>query len=206
MSRSVDIAGDTQEEAVAAALEELGATRDEVEVEIVEEQGKGLLGLRKAKTTVRVTIVERGSVAAGVVKDILAYAGVEASVEAATEDDETWVRVSGDDLAWLIGHHGKTLDALQVLAGAISSKKTKAPARMIVDVEGYREQRKKEIHSLTERTIGKVIAREEAISLRPMSAMERKMVHVVAGQYEGVTSISKGFDPDRFVIISPARD
>jgi len=204
MGKTTETEADTTEEAIEAALAELGAGRDEVEIEILEEPNKGLLGLRKAKARVRVTVLDRDEVAKTVVEGILAEMGVEATITAHREGDELWLTISGDSSAWLIGHHGYTLDALQVLVQSITSRQLQSPARVVLDIEDYRARRKKEIQSLAERTIGAVLARNEAISMRPMNAYERKIVHLAVGAYEGVVSISTGADPNRFVIIAPA--
>lgn len=203
MVNSVQAEGDSAQEAIDAALEELGVGPEEVEIEIVEEATKGLLGLRRGRARVIVTIKDHGYIAQTVVEEIADLLGFEASIEIYEEDDETWVAISGESLAWLIGHHGRTLDALQVLVGAIVNKRMKASVRVILDVEGYRSRRKREVKEIAERTIGKVLAQREHIALRPMSAMERKIVHMTAGQYDGVSTISEGSEPERYVVIEP---
>ncbi len=204
MHRFIEIEAETTEEAIEAALAELGVGRDQVKIEILEEPNKGLLGLRRAKARVKATILDGDDVAGPVVEELLRNLGAEAEITISREGEETWIALSGDSLSWLIGHHGYTLDALQILAQAMISRQTQKPARIVLDIEGYRARRKKEIQSLAERTIGKVLARQEAISLRPMNAYERKLVHLAAADYEGVTSVSTGVDPNRFVIIMPA--
>ena|SRR3989304_1889735 len=204
--RTIETEAETTEDAIEAALAELGVDRDQAQIEILEEPNKGLLGLRKAKARVKVTVLDNEAVAKTVMEETLRALGAEASISVQREGDEFWLTLAGDSLAWLIGHHGYTLDAVQTLVQAIISRRTKAAAKIVVDIEGYRARRKKEIQAVAERTIGKALARQEAISLRPMNAFERKVVHLVAGEYEGVTSASTGVDPNRFVIISPTRE
>jgi len=204
MNKIVETEAETTEEAIEAALAELGVGRDRVEVEIVEEPNKGLLGLRKAKAKVRVTVLDVDEAARTTVEELLEHLGVEAAVSTYREDEELWVTLQGEALSWLIGHHGQTLDAIQTLVQSIIGGRIKSAARVIVDVEGYRARRKKEVKAVAERTIGKVLAGREALSMRPMNAYERKLVHLVAGEYDGITSISTGIDPERFVIITPA--
>lgn len=204
MDDIVQTEGETTEEAINIALEELGVDRSQVEIEVLEEPNKGLLGLRKARAKVRVRVLDGAAASVGAVEELVQKLAAEATISTHREDEELWITLSGDNLAWLIGYHGQTLDALQVLVSAMISKKTKMPAKAIIDIEGYRQRRKREVQSLAERTIGKVLATQKPISLRPMSAVERKTVHVVAGQYDSVVSESAGFDPDRYVVISPA--
>ena len=203
MGNSVQAEGDSAQEAIDAALEELGVGPEGVDIEIVEEANKGLLGLRKGRARVIVTVKDHGYIAETIIEEIADLLEVDVSIETYVEDDETWVAISGESLAWLIGHHGRTLDALQVIVGAIVNKRMKAPVRVILDVEGYRARRKREVREIAERTIGKVLARREHIALRPMSAMERKIVHMTAGQYDGVSTISEGSEPERYVVIEP---
>ena len=204
MGKSVETEAETTEEAIESALAELGVERERVEIEILEEPNKGLLGLRKGRARIKATVLGGEDVAGTIVEEFLQKLGAKAEVSVYQEDDETWVSLTGDSLAWLIGHHGLTLDAFQVLAQAMISRQTQSPARVVIDIEGYRARRKKETQSIAERTIGKVLAGQEAISLKPMNAYERKIVHLAAGEYEGVSSISTGVDPNRFVIIMPA--
>lgn len=206
MNTTIEVEAETTDEAIEAALAELGVGRDQVVVEIVEEPNKGLLGLRKAKAKVRVTVLDVEGAARATVEGLLEHLGVEAAVSTYREDEELWVVLEGESLSWLIGHHGQTLDAIQTLVQSIIGGRLKTAARVIVDVEGYRSRRKKEVKAVAERTIGKVLAGREALSLRPMNAYERKLVHIVAGEYDGVTSISTGIDPDRFVIITPVEE
>lgn len=206
MSKTIETEAETIDEAIEAALKELGVERDQVEIEILDEPNKGLLGLRKARARVRVTVLDAEDLAKTTVEGLLDKMGAEGTVTTHRDGDELWLTINGDSLAWLIGHHGYTLDALQVLVQSIVSRQIKSPARLVLDIEDYRARRKREIESLAERTIGTVLARNDAISMRPMNAYERKLVHLVVSEYEGVVSLSTGTDPDRFVIIAPAQE
>ncbi len=204
MKNSVQAEGESVQEAVDVALQELGVGSDEVEVEIIEEANKGLLGLRKGRAKVLVTVKDHEQASRAVIEELIQALGIDVTVESYFDDDELWMVIKGESLSWLIGHHGRTLDALQVLVGAIVNKRMKAPVRVTIDVEGYRAQRKQEVRALAETTIDEALAHQEAIALRPMSAMERKTVHMTAGQHEDVTSMSEGVDPERYVVITPA--
>ena len=204
MNNVIETEGETKEEAIEEALKELGVERDKAKIEILEEPNKGLLGLRKSKARVRVSMVDHESIVVEVIEEMLKNFGVEATIETRYEENYLWATLSGKSLSWMIGHHGQTLDAIQVLVGAIIGCKLKESARVIVDVEGYRERSQKEVRAMAERTVGKVLARGEAISLRPMNALERKLVHLVVAEYGGAKSSSIDTEPNRFVIISPA--
>ncbi len=206
MKNTVEAEAGTTEEAIEIALDELDVDRDRVSIEVLEEPNKGLLGLRKVKAKVRVTIVDNETEARAVIEELLVNLGVEANIETRYENGILWMKLTGESLSWLIGHHGQTLDAVQVLVGSIVSRRLKKSARLIVDIEGYREKRQKEVKSTAERTVGQVLGTGEAISLDPMTAMERKLVHLVVGEYGGASSASMGVEPNRFVVISPAQE
>src|SRR3990172_3499719 len=106
--------GETTEEAINSALEQLGVGIDQVDVQVLEEPNKGLLGLRRAKAKVQVTVVNKGDLAKTIIEELLEKIGARVTVSIAQEDDATWVNINGESVAWLIGHHGRTLDALQV--------------------------------------------------------------------------------------------
>lgn len=206
MKDAVEAEAGTTEEAIEIALDELGADRDRVSIEVLEEPNKGLLGLRKVKAKVRVTIVDNETEARVVIEEMLLNLGVEATIETRFENGILWMKLTGESLSWLIGHHGQTLDAIQVLVSSIVGRRLKKSARLIVDIEGYREKRQKEVKSMAERTVGQVLGKDEAISLSPMTALERKLVHLVVGEYAGASSVSMGDEPNRFVIISPVQE
>lgn len=205
MSDIIEFTGTNVDEAIENALKKMGVARDEVEVEVVEEPSKGLLGLgaKEAKVKVRLKSNLARKSPEAMVGEILSLMGIGARVDAEESAGVYYINIYGENLGMLIGRHGHTLDALQYLINVGANKNNPSPKRIIIDVEGYRQQRSKEIKALAERMVGKVIARHEAITLRPMNAYERKIVHLVVGEYSGVESSSTGEEPERHVVISP---
>lgn len=206
MDKVLEMEGQTVEEAIDQALEKLGTSRDEVEVEILDEANKGLLGLRKGKLArVRVWLKDDIQEAVkAVVQQIIAHFPISADIETRPENEALWVELKGQDLAVLIGHHGQTLDALQLLANAIIKKTRPSAPRIVVEVEGYRARRQEQLQALAERMVGVALSRQEPVVLRPMNAYERKIIHTVVAEHDGVSSSSSGEEPDRQVTIYPA--
>ena len=111
-------------------------------------------------------------------------------------------KISGDDLGLLIGRHGATIDALQYIAAIVVNGDRHHRRQVIVDAEGYRERRETALKSLADRTAQKVVRESAAITLKPMSAAERKVVHLHLKDHPRVETVSEGQEPFRAVVIS----
>jgi spoIIIJ-associated protein len=136
------------------------------------------------------------------VSDIIGMIGVEAMVEAREREDSVVVDVWGDDVAILIGKGGATLDALQYLVNIGCRRGGEVSKRIIVDVEGYRKRRKAKLENQAEQTAQDVISRGQSIEMMPMSASERKIVHMTLRGIDGVWTESTGDEPNRRVVVN----
>ena len=146
-SGTIEQTGRNVEEAIRLALESLGLSREEVEVEVLAEESRGLLGIL-GTTTARVRVTPKATVgdrAVGLLNQILQAAQLEAEARMTGEDPETaYVEISGGpDLGLLIGRRGQTLTALQHLVGLIANRGQALRKRVILDAEGYRERRER---------------------------------------------------------------
>jgi spoIIIJ-associated protein len=206
------------EEALEAALEELGATEQQVVVQIVQEPRGGFLGVGSQDAVVRVRLKnrpgdlteddleEQGEIAADFLEGLLTRMGLTAGVELNFEDGTMYVDILGtdpddEDMGLLIGRHGQTLEALQELTRMAVIHRTGLRSRVVVDVEDYKKRQRDRLEARA-REIAKRVARsgqEEA--LEPMNPYERKLVHDVVAAVEGATSSSRGEEPERFVVI-----
>jgi spoIIIJ-associated protein len=131
--------------------------------------------------------------------------GIEASVSAADTGDVVRADISGDDLGLLIGRHGATIDALQYLAAIVVNGDRHERRQVVVDAEGYRERRETALVSLADRMAQKVAREGSAVVLKPMTAAERKVVHLHLKDHPRVATASEGNEPFRAVVISPTR-
>ena len=143
--------------------------------------------------------------AVAALQKVLGDFGIEgASIEEYEGDEgEIILDVVGGDLALLIGRHGRTLDALQTLVAAITNRQIGFRYPVIVDVEGYRHRRRQKIEDIARRAADRASRQHIPVRLRPMTAYERRVVHVVLRDDRRVTTGSEGEDPFRVVVVSP---
>lgn len=143
------------------------------------------------------------------VSKLLQHLGYQAQVFAHYDEDDTHDRhsihvdVRGDDLSALIGRHAETLNAFQHVASLIVGKAAQQWVQLVVDVEGYRSRREKQIRQLARRMADQVTKTGRRASLEPMTSSERRVVHISLRDDPAVTTESAGEDPYRKVVIIP---
>lgn len=136
--------------------------------------------------------------------DILDLMGIEAEIEFEEREDHIRYHIEGPELGVLIGRHGQTLEALQFLVGVINARRSLADYRVVIDVEGYRERREKQLRELARRSALKANREGRKIVLAPMPPGDRRVIHLTLADNETVKTYSEGDEPDRCVVISPA--
>lgn len=209
--KSVEIIARSVEEAIEQGLTELGATRDEVEITILEEGKQGLFGIigskqAKVKLEQKITAKYKAERAKEYLSDILRCMDIEADIELQIEDEENIkVALNGDNLGLLIGRRGQTLDALQYLVNMAINRQGGDWVRVNMDIEGYRSRREETLKSLAERLATKVQTSGRRVALDPMTALERRIIHSELQEFPGVETHSEGRDPYRRVIIVPKK-
>ncbi len=250
--------GPTVEEAIDAALAELGVQQDAVEFEVLEEPSRKILGLGVERgARVRVWLKDEfiaqivdgrevrqqepehidsplpaeadsqgadpiakstgaalseeeldavADAASDTINVILESFGIEAEVEEYEGDeDEIILDVVGGDMAVLIGRHGRTLDSIQVLTSAITNKRLGFRHPVIIDIEGYRNRRKAKLEEIGFRAAARAVRQGTPVKLRPMSALERRVIHISLRDDPKVQTASEGDEPYRSVVVSPSR-
>lgn len=145
---------------------------------------------------------EEIALGATVLREILVAMGVEAEVAYGEQTQSDGVEVLGADMGALIGHGGENLVALQQIVSAIASKKVGHSVHVGVDIEGYRHRREEQLKEMAERVVERVKATGSAVTLEPMLAYERRVVHLVVQGQQGVRTESVGIEPNRRVVIS----
>lgn len=203
MGKSVEKRGRSVEEAVAAALQELGVDKEHVEVEVLEEPAKGLFGLIGTRDAlVRVTAKEtKEKVAFRFLRDVARAIGLDVEISARRDEEYLFFDIRGDELGILIGRRGLTLDALQYLTNLAAGRASNERQRIVVDVEGYRRRREETLQRLAERLAEKVRRSGQSMELEPMSAHERRVIHLALQNSPYVTTYSEGEEPFRKVVI-----
>ena len=217
--RSVEVTGKSVDEAIAKALKELEANRDEVEIEVLAEGSRGLLGLGRQNAKVRVALSETeaqpevpapaeedvAEIALRTLRNLLHYMGIQAEVvlRRPSEDEilPVFLDVKGDNLGILIGRQGETLRDLQYVTRLIVSRKLQRWANVVVDVEGYKGRRERTLTELAERMAKRVVTERRPVTLEPMPAHERRIVHMALRDHESVKTESTGEGNRRKVVI-----
>ena len=199
---------ETIEEAKALALEELGVNEDKAQFEVLVQPEKkkfGLFGGSLAK--VRVFYEETPTdIAKTYLADVLTKLGVTNVVIEATEtEDGAEFDVNGDDIGFIIGHRGETLDALQYLTGLVVNHIHDEYFRVIINIGNYREKREKTLEVLGRKLAFRACKTGEKVSLEPMNPYERRIIHTAVQKVRGATSWSEGENLQRHVVIGPDR-
>ena len=219
----VEATGETVGEAKWAALRELerlrpGIDKAAVRFQVVSEGERGLLGVGYAPARViasadasaapdEVEPVDESELAAevrDVLDHILAAVGVRARVDIDETDENVTATFVGGELGLLIGKHGQTIDAIQYLANAIVWRNRGDERKaVVVDAAGYRARREASLSTLAKRSAERAVGSGRSVELEPMTAVERKVVHVQLKDVPGVVTRSEGTEPNRFVVIDP---
>lgn len=207
MIKFIETTGRTEEDAIDAALRELGKSRDEVSVEVLERARSGFLGIGGNPAKVRVSYEEQDSNVAKVetfLKGLIERMGVEATVssEFNEEDNVISVELSGEHVASLIGRRGETLDAIQHISNYVLNNGSEERVRVNIDAENYRAKRAETLSALAQKTASKVVRYRRNMTLEPMNAYERHVIHTALQDYPGVTTYSTGTEPNRRVVVA----
>ena len=138
------------------------------------------------------------------VERITAGIGVRCRIDIVEDDETVTASCSGSNLGLFIGKHGQTIDAIQYLVNAIVWRSRPDDRKdVVVDAAGYRERRRVALESLAVRSAEEALATHSPIELEPMTAVERKTVHVRLKEFDGVETGSEGTEPNRYVVVSP---
>ena len=146
---------------------------------------------------------EEGDIAADYLEGLLDIADLDGDIEITVENDRPNLVVEGGDLNHLVGRDGEVLDALQELTRLAVQTSTGERSRLMLDIDGFRAEKRENLIKLAERSAKEVKESGKALKLEPMNAFERKIIHDTI-QKLGLTSESEGEDPDRCVVIQPA--
>lgn len=230
MTKSIEMTGRTEDDAINAALEKLGLTRDDVSVTVLERAKSGFFGIGSSPARILVSYevpdekpapaaprtasrpAPRSAEAQGdevervrtFLLGLFERMGVEAEVDATfnAEDSTVSVELSGSKVGALIGRRGETLDAIQHLANYMLNNGSDDRTRVNVDAENYRAKRADTLTALAKKTAAKVVRYRRNQALEPMNAYERHVIHSALQDYPGVTTYSTGTEPGRRVVVA----
>jgi spoIIIJ-associated protein len=222
----VEATGETVGEAKWAALRELEKQHPEldkssVRFQVVTEGERGLLGVGYAPARVIATVPtdpepevseprdesELATEVRELVERIVYGIGVAGRIDVEESDETITVSCTGNDLGMLIGRHGQTIDSIQYLLNAIFYRRPEEDRKeIVVDAAGYRARRRATLESLAVRSAERAVRSGDPVDLEPMTAVERKIVHLRLKEFDGVETSSEGTEPNRYIVIQPAAE
>jgi len=209
MTKSIEVTGRSEDEAIEIALEELGLSRDDVSVEIIERAKSGFLGLKSTPAVVRVFYdvkEDRSERVESFLSGLFMRMGVDVGIDLLESEGSINVTLTGNDPGALIGRRGETLDALQHLTNYVVNRGVSGRVRINLDAENYRQRRNETLESLAARTAGKVMKYRRNMTLDPMNAYERHIIHSALQNYEHITTYSVGSEPNRRIVVAYGRN
>ena len=161
-----------------------------------EETGSGTMSRQER-------LENEGDIAADYLEELLDIADLDGDLDMDVEGDRASVSIVGADLSQLVGRDGEVLDALQELTRLAVYRETGERSRLMLDISGFRAQKREQLVELAAATVARVKETGEPVSLKPMSPFERKVVHDAVAD-AGLTSESEGVEPRRYVVVLPA--
>lgn len=203
--REVTASGQTVEEAVESALEQLDTTRDEVEINIIDQGKKGFLGIFGSTLSIVSVKLVKNQIeeAERFILEVTRNMNVDVELTTTINGNHVKFEVNGDKIALLIGKRGQTLNALQYLVQLALNKGGKQFYRVTLDAEGYRDRRKETLQSLALKMADKAKRLNKKVALEPMPAYERKIIHSMLQNRNDISTYSDGIEPHRYIVIKP---
>lgn len=228
MEKSIISEGKTTNDAIEKGLKKLNVPRDRVDIKILENQDKrsffSILDPRVVKVEITLketnnnetreikpkreyilTEKEQEKAKQNVekfLKDLLKNLPEDTTYEVLTDSESIYVNMNSENLGYLIGYRGETLYAFQNILSSIAGKGIENRVRVILDIQGYKEKRKKTLEELAQKVSSTVIRTKKSITLEPMQAYERKIIHSKLQGNKRVETASIGEEPHRRIVIS----
>jgi len=215
----IEITADTVEQAIEKAETQLGLSRDQFEVEVVREGKSGILGVGAKEALIRVIsvaspeeacpeLVEEDAVkvVTEMLNTLLGLLGITGEVEVLSNEIPLALDIKGDDLGILIGRRGQTLASLEYVTKLMVVGRLKTWLPLTVDVGGYKKRRRDSLQRLALYLAEQVKSRRNAITMEPMPANERRIVHLTLADNPDVTTHSMGEGENRKVVVLLKQD
>lgn len=227
MGKTIKAEGKTTTEAIEKGLKELGVSKDRVEIKVLEEEKRSFYSILSPRVVkVELTLkdekqeemVKKEKVkdvrkhnenmqeiknAKETIKEFLdKFLEDKINYEIKIENFDIYVDINGENINYLIGYRGETINSIQVLLTALANKQSTQKIRVYLDIAGYREKRIKTLEDLAEKLARTVERTRKSVTLEPMSAYERKIIHTKLQNNSKVKTYSKGEEPYRKIVIS----
>ncbi len=208
MQKSVIKKGRTVEEAIEAALQELGASKEQVETKVLELPSGGLMGILSKQAKVEVTLLPQGPKEKAVefIESVVKSMGIDGTAHAEMKEDNVlFITITGENMRYLIGRRGITLDALQYLVSLVVNKNAEEYTKIVLNTEGYREKREQALKEFADKMAQRAIKTRRRVELEPMNPYERRIIHAYLQNNRRVVTISEGEEPYRRILIEVKR-
>lgn len=225
MARTIVSQGKTTNEAIENGLKELKVSKDMVEVKVLEEEKRSFYNILaprvvKVELTVKEKIEEKKEEKAKKIKKfnenedeineglteiktfLDKFLDKEINLSVEIKENEIYVDITGENVNYLIGYRGENINAMQTILSSIANKKSTSKIRVYLDVAGYREKRIKTLEDLAEKIARTVVRTRKEVTLEPMTAYERKIIHTKLQNHPKVKTFSRGEEPYRKVVIT----
>ena len=226
MPKSIIVEGSTTKEAIEKGLKKLNVSKDMVEIKNLEEEKKrsfySILAPRVVKIEMTLKensekskenkdIIKKKSINKNIIEIEEASKRVEKflteivdkrnKIDVSINDFVININIDGEEINNLIGYRGTTINALQILASSVANKNVSSKIMVILDIGEYRKRRQKTLEELAEKIAKTVIRTRKPITLEPMSAFERKIIHTKLQDNDKVKTFSKGEEPHRRLVV-----
>lgn len=205
MARQEIFSGKTVEEAIEAGLAAMNLTKEEVEIEVLEEGKKKLLG-KSLSAQVRLTekeVLSDAQRAVTFLKGLFEVLSLNAEPVIAEEGEKIVISLNVDSTKGVIGRRGEIIDSIQTLAGAVANTGRRDYKRVVVDCGNYREEREETLKRVAQKLAAKAVKTGKRMRLEPMNPYERRIIHSALAENDEVTTKSEGNEPSRYVVIMP---
>ncbi|WP_456431637.1 RNA-binding cell elongation regulator Jag/EloR [Thermosulfuriphilus sp.] len=205
--QEAEFEGKTVDQAIEAACEHFGVPSEDLEVEIITYGSTGLFGLggKKARIKARIKperlLAERAQRAEEILKGILEKMDLEADLLPEINEDGIKLEIKSPDAGLIIGQGGSTLEALEYLVNKLTARQLGQGAKIVLDVEGYRGRHVEALEELARKTAHQVRRTGKSVTLKPMSARERRIIHLALKEEPRIKTKSIGSGERRRVVI-----
>ncbi|MDK2936246.1 MAG: spoIIIJ-associated protein [Eubacteriaceae bacterium] len=203
MNKIVTATGKTVDEAINSGLLELGVTKEQVEVNIIQVPDSGFMKLfGKKDAIVEMTLKnDPQEKARNFLTDVFNAMKIPCKITTNLDDKVLFINLEGENMGVLIGRRGQTLDSIQYLVSLVINRELEEYVRVVLDTENYRVKREKTLEALGEKMAGKAVYYRKKMVLEPMNPSERRVIHAKLQNHPKVFTYSEGDEPYRHVVI-----
>lgn len=205
MRNWIEVTAKTVDDAITEALIQLGTIKDNVDIEVIEKESSGFLGLNKKPARIRAAVKETiQDKAVEFLESILNIMEIQSEITVDYDEDEKTMNLNivGEDMGVLIGKRGQTLDSLQYLVSLVVNKESEDYIKVKLDTENYRERRKETLENLAKNIAYKVKKTRKSVALEPMNPYERRIIHSALQNDKFVETHSEGEEPYRKIVVT----